>query len=234
MDLRNIVRVEHESLPSPPTPAEIALLGLLAEGAQHPWELSKQVRYREMRTWTELSQSTIYKQLRALESRGLVEAVEVAVSGRLRHQYSITEAGRRAVGEGIVALLANPTYPRWPVDIASYNVDLAAADEAIAALRRYADTLRKRADDWTRLEAFLEGTGCQPHRWALARRARYMIDGELRWVEEFSADLARTATGREPQQDSAQDSARESAQDSARESSRGSGQEDERADEGCM
>jgi DNA-binding PadR family transcriptional regulator len=179
--------VEQASLLSP---SEIALLGLLAEGAQHPWELSKQVEYREMRTWTELSTSQIYKQLRALQTRELVAVTEIAVSGRLRHQYSITEEGRRVLAEGILALLGTPTSPRWPVDIASYNVDLVDPHDAVEALAGYAEHLRHRADGWVRLEAFLKDLGCPAHRWALARRARHMIEGELRWVEEFSAELA--------------------------------------------
>lgn len=183
----NMRPMEHQALVAP---AEIALLGLLAEGPQHPWELSKQVAYREMRTWTELSQSTIYKQLRSLESRGLVETTEITVSGRLRHQYSITEAGRQAVEEGILGLLHTPTYPRWSVDIATYNIDLVSPDEALAALDQYEETLRSRAQDWVRLEGFLSGLGCPAHRWALARRASHMIEGELRWVEEFRTVIA--------------------------------------------
>ncbi|MBT8225838.1 MAG: PadR family transcriptional regulator [Dactylosporangium sp.] len=189
--------MEHEAFVGP---AEIALLGLLAEGPQHPWELSKQVAYREMRTWTELSQSTIYKQLRALQARGLVKATEIAVSGRLRHQYSITEAGRQAVEEGILNLLITPSYPRWPIDIASYNIDLVDPNDAMTALAQYAETLRERAGDWARLEDFLRGLGCPSHRWALANRARHMIDGELRWVEEFSAELAQRATSHQHQE----------------------------------
>jgi DNA-binding PadR family transcriptional regulator len=187
--------MEHETLVAP---AEIALLGLLAEGPQHPWELSKQVAYREMRTWTELSQSTIYKQLRSLESRGMAETTEITVSGRLRHQYSITEAGRQAVEEGILGLLHTPTYPRWPIDIATYNIDLVTPEDAISALAQYAETLRERMSDWGRLEDFLRKLDCPPHRWALARRARHMIEGELRWVEEFSAQLAERDSAQEP------------------------------------
>lgn len=182
--------MEHDAFVAP---AEVALLGLLAEGPQHPWELSKQVAYREMRTWTELSQSTIYKQLRALQGRGLVESTEIAVSGRLRHQYSITDSGRQAVEEGILNLLLTPTYPVWPIDIASYNIDLVDPAEAITALAQYAETLRERANDWTRLEDFLRDLGCPSHRWALAKRARHMIQGELRWIEEFTAELAERA-----------------------------------------
>jgi DNA-binding PadR family transcriptional regulator len=186
----NIGGVEHTSSLSP---AEIALLGLLAEGPRHPWELSKQVEYRSMRDWTELSQSTIYKQLRALQARGLVEVTDVVVTGRIRHQYRISESGRRAAAEGVLDLLSHPTYPRWPVDIATYNIDLVDRRVAITALGRYAEELRARADGWARLVVFLQDEGCPPHRWALADRARHMIDGELRWIAELTAQLAQDA-----------------------------------------
>jgi DNA-binding PadR family transcriptional regulator len=180
------------------TPTEIALLGLLAEDPQHPWELSKQVAYREMRTWTELSQSTIYKLLRSLQARDLVDATEITVSGRLRHQYSLTESGRQTLEEGILGLLHTPTSPRWPIDIATYNIDLVAPDEALAALAQYAETLRERMQDWGRLEEFLRESGCPSHRWALARRAVHMIEGELRWIEEFSAELVARDAAHKP------------------------------------
>jgi DNA-binding PadR family transcriptional regulator len=40
--------------------AEAALLGLLSEQSMYPYQIEKEVRYREMRFWTELSMSSIY------------------------------------------------------------------------------------------------------------------------------------------------------------------------------
>ena len=60
----------------------------------------------------------------------------------------------------------------------------------LPALDEYAATLRERADGWAALEVYLCDTeGCPPHRWALARRARAMIAGELAWIAEFRAEL---------------------------------------------
>jgi DNA-binding PadR family transcriptional regulator len=181
--------------------ADVALLGLLAEGPKHPWEISKEVAYREMRTWSDLSQSTIYKQLRSLEGRGHVEVREEPANGRMRRVYTITEAGRQAVADGVLTLLAVPETPRWAIDIATYNVDLADRDEAIAALESYAEHLRGRAECWASTEEFLRGLGCASHRWAITRRARHMIEGELRWVAEFMAELAGSDGGPRPSED---------------------------------
>lgn len=173
-----------------PTGADVALLGLLAEGPMHPWEVTRQVEHREMRTWTDLARSTVYKQLRSLEQRGLVASSEAVVSGRARRTYRLTEPGTRALAAGVRHHLAVPEVPHWAIDIATYNIDALPAQQAIDALDEYAATLRERADGWAALEVYLRDTeGCPPRRWALARRATAMIAGELAWIAEFRAEL---------------------------------------------
>jgi DNA-binding PadR family transcriptional regulator len=175
-----------------PTGAEVALLGLLAEGPMHPWEISRQVEHREMRTWTDLARSTVYKQLRSLEERGYAVSEETIVAGRARRTYRLTDAGRRGLVAGVTHHLAAPEYPHWAIDIATYNIQAVPTDDAIAALDAYAATLRERARGWAALEDYLrDEEGCPPYRWALGRRARAMIDGELAWVAEFQADLRK-------------------------------------------
>lgn len=174
--------------------ADVALLGLLAERPMHPWEIIKLVEYRDMRTWTDLARSTVYKQVRSLEERGLVRGEGSVVAGRARRTLSLTPAGRRALAVGVVHALTTPEYPHWAVDIATFNVDAASPEEAIAALDAYAATLRERAQGWAALEDYLrDQEDCPPHRWALSRRARAMIDGELAWIAEFQASLRETA-----------------------------------------
>ena len=165
-----------ETIDGAPTAADVALLGLLAEGPMHPWEITRQVEHREMRTWTDLSRSTVYKQLRSLEVRGLVASEAAVVAGRARRTYSLTPAGVRALAAGVLHALSAPEYPHWAIDIASYNIDAVPPAEAIAALEVYASTLRERAAGWAALEAYLRDDGCPPHRWALSRRARAMIE----------------------------------------------------------
>ncbi|MCC6498198.1 MAG: helix-turn-helix transcriptional regulator [Propionibacteriaceae bacterium] len=169
---------------------DVALLGLLAERPMHPWEITKQVEYREMRTWTDLARSTVYKQLASLEARGLVRTEDEVASSRVRRVHQLTPAGRAALAGGVTRLLGEPQYPHWGIDIATYNLDAIPPAEAVAALDKYARTLRECSAGWSKLEAFLrDEEKCPPHRWALARRARAMIDGELRWIAEFRAEL---------------------------------------------
>jgi DNA-binding PadR family transcriptional regulator len=48
------------------TNSEVALLGLLSEKAKHAYQIGRDVEHRDMRSWTDLSQSTIYRQLTSL------------------------------------------------------------------------------------------------------------------------------------------------------------------------
>lgn len=171
------------------TNADIALLGLLAEGPAHAWELQTQVEWRGMRTWTDLSQSTIYKRLRALEADGIVESLDEIAEGRLRKVYSVTQTGRAALAEALLELLREPELPKQRIDIATYNVDLAPRDEVLRALAEYAEKVRATIDEWNRLDEYLLSAGCPAHRTAVARRAVRMLEGELVWLDEFTKEL---------------------------------------------
>ena len=102
--------------------AEAALLGLLSEQSMYPYQIEQQVKNRDMRYWTELSMSSIYKLLRKLEKDGLVlKKEEVSPENRLRNLYSLTEEGVRKLKATLIALFTEPEHMRWPVDIGIYN-----------------------------------------------------------------------------------------------------------------
>ena len=170
------------------TNAETALLGLLAEGLSHAWQLQKEIESRGMRTWTDLSQSTIYKQLRVLESAGNVDTSDEIAEGRLRKVYSITAEGRDALAAALIALLGEPEFPKQRIDIATYNADRAPREEVLKALAVYREELVKTIEWWRQLEEYLL-ENCPPHRRAVARRTRMMQEGELAWLDEFVAEL---------------------------------------------
>lgn len=170
------------------TNAETALLGLLAERPAHAWQLQKDIESRGMRTWTDLSQSNIYKQLRSLEAAGNVVSTDEVVEGRLRKVFAITDAGRAALAESLLSLLGEPVYPKQRIDIATYNVDRAPLDEVLAALATYRTKLVESIEWWRQLENYLLES-CPPHRRAVARRTRMMQEGELAWLDEFLAEL---------------------------------------------
>ncbi len=169
--------------------AETALLGLLCEEPMHPWQIQKVVQHRDMRLWTELSQATIYSQLRSLQRVRLVECRPQVGQGRLRKVYSVTAAGRATLRAKLRELLTEPEPMKWRVDLGTYNLDLLPRREALACLRAYRVKLEEGIACYRRLQKYMEGCGCSQPRCAVARRPIYLLQGEIRWVHDFMAEL---------------------------------------------
>ena len=177
-------------------PCETTLLGLLSEGPLHPYQLEKIVRERDMRYWTDLSMSSIYKLLPALEQRGLVAcAKEVQAQGRLRKVFRITPAGRKALRECLLAWLAEPEHLKWRLDIAVSNLANLTRRQILQALARHRAALDKLIAGYRALEKFLADSGCPPYRMALARRPIRVYEGERLWLDEYIAEIKRTREG---------------------------------------
>jgi DNA-binding PadR family transcriptional regulator len=171
--------------------AETALLGLLCEEPLHPWQIQKVVQHRDMRHWTDLSQATIYSQLRSLRRARLVECRPQIDQGRLRKVYSVTRAGRAALRARVRTLLTEPELLKWRVDLGTYNLDLLPRREALACLRAYRTKLQGGIACYRNLQKYMEGCGCSKARCAVARRPIYLFQGEIRWVDDFIAQLRR-------------------------------------------
>ena len=166
------------------TNAETALLGLLAEGPKHPYQIEKEVEYRDMRSWTDLSMSAIYKLLAGLEKRGLVSSrAELAVRNRTRKVCRLTAAGRRALRTRVLALLRTASVARDPFHIAIYNAGVLGHDQVCRALRAYRRSLEGLVDCYGRLEQFLVGQNCSRYHLTVATRPRHLMAADIVWVD---------------------------------------------------
>ena len=171
--------------------AEAALLGLLSEGPMYPYQIEQEVKYREMRFWTELSMSSIYKLLKNLEKNNLVlRANEVSAENRLRKLYSISEEGTKVLQDKLKTLLSDPEHIRWQVDIATYNCDLLPLKTVRKALKEYRKGLEKNIAGYEDLQKFLKDSNCPAHRLGIALRPVYLLKGEIEWVDAYLAALA--------------------------------------------
>ncbi len=172
--------------------AEAALLGLLSEEPMHPYRIEQEVKYREMRFWTELSMSSIYKLLRKLEKEGLLDCeTKVSEENRTRRTYSITKDGTKALREKLSQLLSEPEHLRWRVDIGTYNINLLTTKKAQSSLKEYRKKLQKNIQGYKDLDKFLTDSGCPSFRNAVARRQIHMLKGEVCWVDEFMKELEK-------------------------------------------
>ncbi len=172
--------------------AEAALLGLLSEKPRHPYQIEKEVKERDMRYWTDLSMSSIYKLLRKCEKGGLVKRTNtISPENRLRALYQLSAKGKRALEKKIEALLSQPGHIRWPVDIGISNCDLLPRRVVRAALAKYRAGLAERVRGYRALQKYLRDTGCPEHRFGLATRPVYLLKGEIKWVDEYMDKLGK-------------------------------------------
>lgn len=172
--------------------AEAALLGLLAEGPMYPYQIEGEVKERDMRYWTDLSMSSIYKLLRKCEKGGLVKRTNmISPENRLRALYTISRKGRKTLEEKIEALLSEPGHIRWPVDIGISNCDLLPRRAVRAALAKYRTGLEERVRCYEALQNYLRDAGCPAHRFGIARRPVYLLKGEIKWVDAYMAQLGK-------------------------------------------
>ncbi len=170
--------------------AEAALLGLLAEGPMYPYQVEGEVKKRDMRCWTDLSMSSIYKLLRKCEAKGLVKRTNtISPENRLRALYAISAKGKRALEGKIEVLLSEPTHVRWPIDIGIYNLNLLPRRRVRAALMKYRAALEERVRGYRDLHRFLRDAGCPPHRFECATRPMFLLRGEIKWVDSYLSQM---------------------------------------------
>ncbi len=165
---------------------EAALLGLLSEEAMHPYKIEQEVQYRDMRSWTGLSMSSIYKLLRKLEKNGLVlRENKISEENRLQKLYSISPEGANALKVKLESLLREPEHMQWRVDIGLYNSNLLAKDILADSLREYRSAIQKKAQGYKDLLQFLKDHQCDPHRFEVAKRPVFLLEAEMAWVDSY-------------------------------------------------
>jgi DNA-binding PadR family transcriptional regulator len=170
--------------------AGVAVLGLLSEKPMHPYRIEQEVKERNMREWTELSMSSIYKVLRKLEKHGLVfKQVRRSPGNRLQKLYAISPEGERLLRSKIGEFLTRPGRTYWAVDIGTYYSKLLPEKEIREALHAYRMALRERITGYRKLQEDLAGKGSPLHRQAMAIRAVYLLEAEISWVNSFLSQL---------------------------------------------
>ncbi len=165
------------------TNAELAILSLVAEHPRHGYEIEQVIQQRGMREWTEIGFSSIYYLLAKLDGASLiVSRLEEGARGPARKVYEATPAGRQALREGALELLAVP-HRSSSLELGLANLPLLDPAEALAALRRYRDALVGRKEHVLRrreaqrpLPDLVE---------ALFDHSLTMIQADLDWVERY-------------------------------------------------
>ena len=169
---------------------EAALLGLLSEKPKHAYEIRNDIKERDMKYWTEISTSSIYKLLNKLEERGfLVSETKISSKNVLQKVYSLTAQGRKAFQQKIQKLISVWQPAIHPVDISLANMHLLNKKQSIAGLIKYAESLDKHIQCYEELEKYLVEENCPIGNIQLATRRIYMLKGEKDWLVNFLKKL---------------------------------------------
>ncbi|OPY28785.1 MAG: Transcriptional regulator PadR-like family protein [Methanocella sp. PtaU1.Bin125] len=172
--------------------AEAALLGLLCERPMHGYEIEKTIEDRNMRYWTEVSFYSIYRLLRKLEARGLVQSeLKLSRNNVSQKVYAITEAGRTAVVDKVKENLSCVERTISQVDVSVANLCLISNEEAVECLGRYLGSIDEAIAIYQALEKFFIENGYPETDHALALRPLAHLEAEKRWAAGFLKTLKK-------------------------------------------
>jgi DNA-binding PadR family transcriptional regulator len=175
---------------------ETALLGLISEKPMYPYEIEKNVVENDMRYWTEISLSSIYKVLEKLEKKFLVD-VNLTVTGtnKVKKIYTVTGKGMKELKEKITEILSEMEISIYEIDLAMANLHLLTPDEVNEAMGKYIASIDERLACYGELEKFLLDHECAVGNLALARRRQFLVKAEKEWALSFREEYNREMRG---------------------------------------
>ncbi len=172
------------------TNKEAALLNLLSEKPKHAYEIEQDIQERDMRFWTEISMSSVYKLLNKLEAQQLLRStVRLSKKQVAQKIYTLTARGRKAFRDKLLLLLSTWEASKHPLDIGLASLWLLGSEEAIALLTKYGEHLERMRVCYAELEKYLKEHQCPPGNVQLATRRLHMLGGEKKWLQEFIQEL---------------------------------------------
>jgi DNA-binding PadR family transcriptional regulator len=169
---------------------EVALLGLVNEKPKHAYEIENDIKERDMRYWTEISMSSVYKLLNKLERNGSIESeIRLSENNVSQKIYTITPQGIQVLKEGIRELVSAWQPSKYPVDIALSNLKLLNKKDAIRGLNEYSKSLDDMIECYQVLEQKLEDHACDFSYIQLATRRICLLKAEKEWIINFIIKL---------------------------------------------
>lgn len=171
------------------TNAELAILSLVVETPRHGYEIERVIEDRGMRDWTEIGFSSIYYVLKKLERNGWVESriEQDQARGPARKVYHVTQDGLDAWHDATLEALSQPMQRYSSFLLGLSNLPGLAHEEAITALRHYAEHLAKQLE---RVRARSQELAPMPYFLAaMFDHSVAVIEAELAWARRFILQL---------------------------------------------
>ncbi len=171
------------------TNAELAILSLIVETPRHGYQIERVIEERGMRDWTEIGFSSIYYVLKKLERNGWVESRIKQDEGRgpARKVYYVTQDGMDAWHDATLKVLSQPMQRYSSLLLGLSNLPGLAHEEAIMALRHYAEHL---AEQFERVRGRSQELAPLPYFvTAMFDHSVAVIEAELAWARRFIHQL---------------------------------------------
>jgi DNA-binding PadR family transcriptional regulator len=169
---------------------EVALLGLVHEKPKHAYEIENDIKERDMRYWTDISMSSVYKLLNKLEGNGLLESeIRLSENNVSQKIYKITAQGEQVLKDGIRELVSVWQPSKYPVDVALSNLNLLNKKDAVQGLNEYSKSLDGMIEYYKALEKNLQDHACDLSYIQLATRRICLLKAEKEWITSFIVKL---------------------------------------------
>jgi DNA-binding PadR family transcriptional regulator len=175
---------------SPLTLADMVVLSMLAERAQHGYEMWSELERREVQEWASISKPQIYYSLKKLEAAGHVVLVADGdpALGPDRRMFRPTSSGRRALADALArtewATLEIPSpFVTWMV----LSWQARPRDFTAQVERRRRFLLEKLDFERAALESIIEETSASSDAAMIVRLTIRKQEVELAWLDEVAA-----------------------------------------------
>lgn len=168
----------------------VMVLGLLAEGERHGYDLVREMEERGMLRWTHASKVAVYGALARLEEEGcLTSWTERRGGAPEKRVYSITEQGTEKLRDLVYALCSSRE--PLPLDtnvglVFAHHLAAAEAEEALARRLEFVEEEERRLRREARLTRGLAG-GIMPE---ILRHELAVYREEARWLKRVMAVIA--------------------------------------------
>lgn len=170
--------------------SELALLSLLMEEPRHAYQIEQVIEERNMRYWTEIGFSSIYRLLSKLEKSGLISGQLQPPEGRgpARKVYHLTPDGEKTWKQSALNTLAQPkrTYSSFllgldnlcslpPIEAQQAIAENLANQESVFQQLKQAVEMHPQKDDFF-IDIFFDYLLIQ-------------LETEISWLQELSEKL---------------------------------------------
>jgi DNA-binding PadR family transcriptional regulator len=172
-------------------PLALAVLVSLHEKPMHPYEVAQTLRQRAKQESVRLNYGSLYAVVESLERNGFVKATGTVQEGRRpqRTVYAITDAGLTEMTDWLTELVGTPA-KEYPAFMAGLSfIPALDPDEALAALRRRAESLHVKLVSLRGVEKAARDAGL-PRIFGLeAEYEEQQLAAELKFVNALADDM---------------------------------------------